>query len=552
MQGAPASNPPSVPPEVGGLGRGTSPDLYRKLLWLTGARLLVGTALLWAAFALSLGPDASEAWVYFIIGGTYFASLVSVFLLRARKYLGALAHAQIAADVAAATGLVYVTGGAESIFAVLYPLAIVNAAIGLGRRGAALGAAGSALCFSALAFALERGWVGAAFGRPSLPPGRLALTLAANLSAFLLTAALAAYLTEQLRGARQQLAQRETELRKLSALHQQIVLSIGSGILTTDREDRVTYLNPTGEEIVGRPLAELVGRPAAELSGDLAASLRPEGRGEARLRHPDGQERVIGYAATGLAGSAGHVIVFQDLTGLRQMEEAMRRADRLASIGRLAAGLAHEIRNPLASMTGSIELLSDASGLRESERRLLGIVLREAERLDALVRDFLGFARPPSPEMASVDLVGLAEEALAVFRQGAEARALRVELLHEGPVRVLGDARQLKQVLWNLLANAADATAAGGRLGVRLGAEGGQAALEVKDSGSGIAPDDLGRIFDPFFTTKERGTGLGLATVHRIVEAHGGRVAVQSELGRGSTFRVLLPLDARPAAAQVA
>jgi len=542
------------------------PDLYRKLVLLTGIRLLVGTALLVATALLSLGgepfPRGIESWLYAIIGGLYVASLISVFLLRQRRFLRGLAHAHIAADVLAATGLVYLTGGAESVFTILYPLAIVNGAIGLGRRGAVLGAAAASLGFVALVIGQEHGVLLPAASyleRSPLPPGRLALTLLLNLSAFLLAGALAAFLAEQLRGARSELAERETQLEALEATFSAIVRSISSGIITTDEHGQITYLNPAGEEIAGMSGGAARGKPLQGAMPALADALNRSSwsgrqRNEALLRGADGRERIVGWAASRLAaGSAhGHVIVFQDLTDFRRMEEAMRRADRLAVVGGLAAGLAHEIRNPLAAMCGSIEMLSLSPSLGEQEKRLMGVVRGEGERLEALVKDFLAFARPASPQLQTVDAAHLVEETADVFRLQAISRDLELSVEVERGVWVSADPNQLKQVLWNLLGNAADASETGGRVSVRLRRQGAQALLDVEDCGQGIDAEDLPRIFDPFFTTKLKGTGLGLAIVHRVVEAHGGRIAVRSEPGRGSTFSVALPLTRAPAAAQAA
>jgi two-component system sensor histidine kinase PilS (NtrC family) len=261
-----------------------------------------------------------------------------------------------------------------------------------------------------------------------------------------------------------------------------------------------------------------------------------------RLRARDGRQRTVGFAVAPLSGPLpGLVILFQDLTDLRHMEETVRRSDRLAVVGGLAAGLAHEIRNPLASMCGSIEALAGSPHLEPQERKLMGVVRDEAERLEALVRDFLSFARPASPALENVPGARAIEETVDLFRSRAESQGLDVHVSADEFVVLRADARQFRQVLWNLLGNAADATQKGGKVEVRLGRQGSHALLEVTDSGEGIAQQDLGRIFDPFYTTKERGTGLGLAIVHRIVEAHGGELSVKSEQGRGSTFRVALP-----------
>ena len=536
----------------------SAPDLSRKLLLLTGARLLVGTALLvatvWLGFGESFGRRV-DALLYATVGVIYFAALVSVVFLRQGRYLRGVAYAQIVADVIAATGLVYLTGGAESFFTVLYPLAIVNAAISLSRRGAITCAIASSGAFCLLALLMRQGVLeppAAFLALPPMPAGKLLVTLAGNATAFVLTATLAAYLADALIGARTQLAQKETQLASLSALHESIVRSISSGLLTIDGGLGITYVNPAGEDILGLRFDEVRGDRLDARFPALADALRRShpGRGESRIQRGDGGERFLGYSISPLVDAGtpslpGYVIVFQDLTPFRQMEEAMRRSDRLAAVGKLAAGLAHEIRNPLASMCGSIELLGNAPGIAEQDRRLMQIVLREGERLESLVRNFLSFARPTAPQLTPVDASALLDELLAVFGHDARARGLQLSAAIEPGILVRGDTGQLKQVLWNLVTNASDACERGGRLQVRLGRAGGRAVLEVEDSGQGIAPEDLSRIFDPFFTTKERGTGLGLAIVHRIVEAHGGRIAVRSVPGSGSVFRVELAGEAQ-------
>jgi two-component system sensor histidine kinase PilS (NtrC family) len=288
-----------------------------------------------------------------------------------------------------------------------------------------------------------------------------------------------------------------------------------------------------------------------------------------------GERRRVGYAAFPLRGRGGavigHALIFQDLTAMRAMEDAVRRSERLADLGRLAAGLAHELRNPLASMSGSIELLMANEGLGEGDRRLMEIVLREAGRLEDLVRRFLQFTRPPEPRCVRTDVAEVVAETLAVFAHDPVGERLALDRAL-APAVVACDGDQLRQVLWNLLTNAAQAidsareltgpapagplarargpsstrpsaaTLRTGLIRVSCGPEpDGGARLVVSDDGPGIAAPDLLRVFTPFFTTKRDGTGLGLATVHRIVEAHGGSVSVDSREGEGATFVVRLP-----------
>jgi two-component system sensor histidine kinase PilS (NtrC family) len=414
---------------------------------------------------------------------------------------------------------------------------VVNGSILLFRRGALTGAALSLAAYVPLALA-EGGARGAIF---------------VHGAAFVATAALSGYLSEQLRSTGERLAEREGDLAAIRALHESIVQSVASGLLTVDREGRVTFLNRAGEQVMGLRSEEVRGRPAARW---FAAFQPGSSRDETELVNARGERLRVGYTLSPLVAAdgapLGHAVIFQDLTRLRAMEEQVQRSERLADLGQLAAGLAHELRNPLASMAGSIELLR-AGARGEEDARLMGIVLREAGRLDQLVTRFLAFTRPEPPRRGAVALEGLVDEALAVFAH--DPAAARVRLVRDlAPAPAWCDADQVRQVLWNLLVNAAHA--AGGREGggtvtVRCGgAPDGEARLAVEDDGPGIPPDELPRIFTPFFTTKAKGTGLGLAVVQRIVDAHGGRVAVDAPPGGGARFTVTLP--GRPAAAAAA
>lgn len=259
-----------------------------------------------------------------------------------------------------------------------------------------------------------------------------------------------------------------------------------------------------------------------------------------------GDRRHIGFTVSPLAPSGdlpgGSVVVFQDLTMLRRMEEQVRRNERLAAVGVLAAGLAHEIRNPLSSMSGSIELLKSELPSGGRDERLMDIVVRETERLDGLIDDFLGFARPAPPRKELVSFERLVGEAAELFRNDPAAASCKLEISVDEGVTGFGDEGQLRRALLNLLINAAQAREGdGGSISVEARAVDRGIALSVSDDGSGIPGEDIPRIFDPFYTTRERGTGLGLALVHRTVEAHDGRVEVESEVGEGTRFTIELP-----------
>ncbi len=538
---------PGASPADAGAAAGA---LHRKLFWLSFFRLAIVTVLLGgtAVWTWDLSGEAEQiaSRLYALVAATYAVSVVFALALRRRRALRAVAFGQIALDMALAAGVVALTGRAESVFVFMFSLGVVNGAILLLGTGAVAASALAVVTYLATVVLFA----------PHAPP---ALTLLTHCGAFVATGALAGYLAALLRDAGERLAEREGDLAAMTALHESIIQSVSSGLLTTDLAGGITFLNRAGEAMTGLELSRVRGQPARRW---FSAFRRAAPRDETRIENSRGEVLRVGYTAFALTGRdgvpIGDAVIFQDLTALRQMEEEVRRGERLADLGRLAAGLAHELRNPLASITGSIELLR-ANAPRSEDARLMEIVLREAGRLEELLRRFLQFTRPASPLRAPVDLRRLAEETLEVFEHDPAAARVRVER-DLAPATVVCDGDQLRQVLWNLLVNAAQALAgreapADGPLGtVRVSCApepGGGAWLAVQDDGPGIARPDLLGIFTPFFTTKADGTGLGLAGAHRIVEAHGGTISVESEPGQGARFLVRLPADAPAGAAGV-
>ena len=516
-------------------------DLHKKLVWLTLFRIVMITVLLGGTAIVNwqVGAQANEvvAPLYVVVAVTYAASIVLAFLLRAHAALldRWIAAAQIALDVGLAVAVVATTGVTESVFVFMFLLAIVNGAILLHRAGAV----GAFLAASA-GYAAVVYWLHPA-------PAQVRGTLFAHASAFAATAALAGFLAEQLRRTGERLAVSENDLAEVTALHESIVQSVTSGLVTLDPGGRITFLNRAAEQISGLSLAQVAGHPGERWFPAFARG----GRDEVAWTTPAGARRLLGYTVFDLhargGGRSGTAVIFQDLTELRAMEEAVDRSKRLADLGTVAAGLAHELRNPLASISGCVELLGGAQGLSAEDQRIMGIVLRETARLDQLLTRFLDFTRPAPPQRREADLAAVVAEMLDVFGGDPAAAGLRIERALS-PAPVSCDPDQLRQVAWNLVANAGQACRAAGRPGaVRVAcaaAPGGGATLTVEDDGPGISAAERGRIFTPFFTTKAGGTGLGLAVVQRIVDAHGGSVEVDSAAGRGARFTVRLPAGA--------
>jgi two-component system sensor histidine kinase PilS (NtrC family) len=529
---------PLVPPAAAGDDR-----LHEKLVWLSLFRLASVTVLLGGTAMVNwqFGAQASAAVapLYTVVAATYAASLAFSVLLRLRRFERAVAAGQIVLDVAIAVAVVASTGLSESVFVFMFVLAVVNGAILLHRAGAVV----------AVLLALG-GYLGLVLWlHPS--PSLVRATLFAHCAAFVATGALAGWLAEQLRFTGERLAESESDLAAVTALHESIVQSVTSGLITLDPRGRITFLNRAGEQITGLELSRIAGEPGSR----FFPSFTGEGRDEAAYVTPAGDRRLLGYTVFGLQGRegrrAGTAVIFQDLTELRAMEQAVERGKRLADLGTVAAGLAHELRNPLASISGCVELLRGAEGLSAEDQRIMGIVLRETGRLDHLLTRFLEFTRPAPPQRVPTDLAVLAAETLDVFAADPAAAGLRLERALS-PARTSCDPEQLRQVLWNLLANAAQAIREAGKGGVvRVTSEAGAGGvtLAVTDDGPGIPPAELSRIFTPFFTTKPSGTGLGLAVVQRIVDAHGGAIAVDAAPRGGARFSVRLPGPRADAAA---
>ncbi|MGH7337445.1 MAG: two-component system sensor histidine kinase NtrB, partial [Myxococcota bacterium] len=407
--------------------------------------------------------------------------------------------------------------------------------------------AGAVACAAAGAFAYagvlllgHRGWLGPALGSEGLPV--LISSWAVHASALLGAAGLSGFLSRELLRTGTALAERTQDLEHLRTLHQRTVESLKSGLLTTDLAGRITSFNQEAQRITGLTRERALGRDLEDVLPGVRALQRgaraAETGARARMQFAGPGARLLhlgigAYVLRDASGAAeGEVVIFQDVTDVVAMERELRRSERLAAVGELSASIAHEIRNPLAAISGSIQVMQSNGPARAVEsHRLMEIVMREVDRLDRLIGDFLSFARPGEPQIELVPLAELVSEVLEMFEASRPAKVAVECDLHEG-LGVHADPGQLRQVLWNLLVNAAQAMPEGGAVRIearpaRRGApqDAGTAGrmdeekpvwaeITVMDQGVGIPKELVDRVFDPFFTTKAGGTGLGLAIVH--------------------------------------
>lgn len=484
-------------------------------------------------------PSRADSLSFAVIAGAYVLTVVTGLRLR-RGTAGRLdATVTVVGDVLIATGLVYLSGGADSPLTFLYSLAVIGAAVVLDWRGALAAAAVSAFAFTALLLVIR---LTTPADVVTVPGGRVLFVLGSNALALVLIAVLSGYLSRQLSATGGALSQSEADLRRLGRLQQLILSSMPSGLVTCDVERRVTFLNSAASGILQVDDGLGVGQPLEQLLPGVSGLTPRSVRGELRVRTPGGN-RVLGLSVSPLEGEAGALlIVFQDLTDLRRMEEDLKRTDRLASLGALSAQLAHEIRNPLAAMRGSAQLLAQEQSTDAVVQKLTGILTREADRLARLVEDFLRFARPPEPQRRPVALDALLSETVEMLRADPMAREVMMEVRAPEALTAPVDPDQLRQVLINLVRNGFQAAGPRGTVRVALARAEKEAQIRVWDSAGSITEEMMGHLFEPFFTTRNGGTGLGLSTAHSIIRAHGGSIRVTSHPADGTEFLVGLPL----------
>ena len=538
------------------------PRLRSRLALMLGVRFLVITALLGSSlfFDLRSGRELSGTqWLlYDVVAGFYVMTLLYGLWLRfgrpAEKTLEINLQGQVLLDVGLATLLVYLTGGVESPFTFFYALPIINTAISFGRRRAMWIAGLSCVCLGTLFVLENQGLLPVDLeGRVGDPPDatRVVYLLALNDSVFFAIAWLAGSLGEQLQKTGRELVATEQDLVALMALTRDIVTSLRSGLMALDEQDMVSLLNPVAEEIVGYKAGEALDQSVRDVFPELERLLderRDKGRDileRAEVMHgregsgaiPVGLTLSPLYNADGTVGTLVHM---QDLTDLKAMEASMQRAERLATLGRMAAGIAHEIRNPLASISGSVQMLKQEPGDAESGGRLMDIILRETDRLDKLLSDFLAYARPRPPRLTPSRIDVIVRETVEMFQSRPDCSQQDVKLdLKQVEARI--DQDQFRQVVWNLLSNASEALSSGGVILVQVVVEQDWVQGQVGDDGPGVDEEIAENIFEPFFTTKDLGTGLGLASVRQIAEAHGGSVALRPSSLGGAEFVFRVP-----------
>jgi two-component system sensor histidine kinase PilS (NtrC family) len=560
-------------------------DTYQKMLrnvkGLMLGRIIILTLLLTITFLFQVSEEKYFFLpltnnFYYFIALFYLVTIVYALFLKKIKDLNRYAFFQIIVDHLFITVLIYFTGGKESFFPITYIFSIIASSMIFYKRGALFSASLSSLLYGLLLLLQLYRWINP-LGQPLVyEASQIFYSLIIYMATFYIVALLSSAISEELKKKKKELLQKQVDYNQLETFNRNIIQSLDSGLLTVDLSGKINFLNRTAGKILNRSGEELkntsiydlfpkINKVIEQVEKKISAPFSDYQRYETLLTNQKGRKIYLGFSISPLTNPEGSLIgytlIFQDITKFKEMEEQMKRVDKMAAVGVLAAGMAHEIRNPLASLSGSIQMLKTELTLDDHQQHLMEITLRESERLNALITDFLLFAQPPQTNKIFYPIGRILDETVDLLTHSPSFHD-GIQILRptgQGEIHVSIDPDQMKQVFWNLLINAAQSMSDGGEIQVLLGKENAWGVsslplssqlkgkqwvkISVTDSGNGMAQEEKEKIFEPFFTTKENGTGLGLSIVHKIIENHNGVIKVESEVGRGSTFTIFLPAD---------
>ncbi|MBN1962494.1 MAG: PAS domain-containing protein [Deltaproteobacteria bacterium] len=533
-------------------------ELQRRLPWLLVFRVIAATILLALAIFvdwrnLPLGSISNI--LYAVILGNYFIVLVLGLLLRWRIPLVAVAGGYLAMSLGSALVVVQATGVIDSTFTFLYLLVVLDAAV-IGGRALAIAIAATCAVAYGVQLVMQMYNIFPADRIIELPDWSFAGSGIANLSAFYLTAFLAGYLAELWRSARSEASRAFADLESARIFHSAIINALPVGVLVIDEQQRIYAANPRAFEIF-KSTSDLID---SILPQSIPIIQQPIGKFVELSTEIDGNKRVLGLIRSKPLNQLNkdeksdktivnrpklEILVIEDRTELKQLELRLSAKEKLASLGELAAAIAHEIRNPLAAISGSIELLMSNDTDAPAATSLHDIITREISRLEQLIQDFLQFARPAPVECTQVNLSALTRDVCNVIKTDNIMSNKKIKVDIPEYLEAKLDPSSIRQVLWNLLRNAAEASATGGLVELSLikqsMANGVSIVLTIRDYGEGIPEYIRQHLFEPFQTSKQQGTGLGLAVVHRIIEKHNGTIALTNADGGGTIVKVILP-----------
>lgn len=534
-------------------------SLDKRLRWLIFFRVVIATFLLGITTFIRIKEtepslQAALAPVYFIIALIYLFSFACLFIPKIIKNIRLNIYIQSLSDISLITGLVYATGGIESIYSVLYPLVIIYSTLFLAGRGGLISASVGSIFYGLLLDLQYYGLIQpvSLLGYDyNYEAGYIFSRIFIHIISFYIVALLTSFVAKQEKMARDLLKKKESAFDQLDLLHKSIIESVDSGILTIDLNGNIKSFNKGAEKITGFLHSEIINKKLDDVFPVLSSLLNKENQWkQGRRFEAVGSGKILGCSVTPLVDSnrkkIGNTLIFQDLTVIKEMERKIERNKRLAFVGEMAAGLAHEIRNPLASISGPIQMLSKDLRLDETDRKLMQIILRGKDRLDGFVKDFLLLARPKPSERRDINVEVIIDDLLESLRFSPEWRE-DIEVIKNlcNQTSIYGNKAEIRQVIWNMISNAVQAMREGGKLKIETSEVFNDTKeyleIRISDNGCGIEEKNQDKVFEPFYTTKKNGTGLGLAIVNRIVESHMGKIRIKSKPGKGTDCIVLLP-----------
>ena len=531
----------------------------RLLSWYLAIRLVVVCLFLGGTifYQLQQGSWATAAAARYLTYLTLFAILQTVFsgfVLKRIKHYRKFINAQLSWDLLFVVLVLFFTGGVESLYSFLFILVIIAASVFCPRPQLLVVASASSILYGSLLDLQYYGYLPVLSSQvinKDIHHYDVFYAVFLHVGAFFLTALLSSALAERLRRSEEAREKREIDYEDLEHLNQFILTNINSGLMVINSAGRIRSFNSAASKITGYSLEEVYNRPVEAILPEFGPFGSDDSsdvvRGETDYKKHENEVLSLGFSASRVADKDGAplglLIAFQDLTEYKALEEQLNRADRLAAVGRLASGLAHEIRNPLASISGSVQLLLEDEKVSNEDRHLMNIVVKEADRLSLLLSDFLNFARPSVLQLEKIDMSALVDELIVLVNASGQFQGVTIEKKCQGPAQMIVDPQKMNQVLWDLMINAGDAAKPDGR--IRIEINGAQGEIVIEDSGAGITDEDQEKLFEPFYTTKDKGTGLGLANVYANIEAHQGRIYVEpGDLG-GARFIIELPEQCR-------
>jgi two-component system sensor histidine kinase PilS (NtrC family) len=540
-----------------------SPQIQRIQTLIIGRLMVIFLLLvatwIWYSGAIKLSFESFPQGLFLVFLISVGLTIVYFFLLRLNKNLSLQVKVQFLFDAALITWLIWRTGDLSSPYITLYIVLISVASLFLKPVTTLFTAAACTLLFIGLAVLSVSGTIESSGLAPDV--GKAIQIVSFHVVALLVVGILASRLSEG-RSSGLELQETAKSLASLRVLHERIVESIRSGLITTDLDGVIYSFNAAAAEITGFRPDEMKEKSIFDLFGDIrepidlslaaAASGEQLPRFEADLSTPDGFAIRIGFSVSHLLSESnratGLIITFQDLTEIRSMEESVRRKDRLAAVGRVAAGLAHEIRNPLGAMRGAIQMLESKMPAGSLQAGLMDIILKESDRLNNIITNFLGYARPAAGDFVETDIGEAIRSTIILLSHSPDVKESHVLStdLGDSPYVILADPTQLKQIFWNLARNALQAMPEGGTLNVGLETiPNNRIRIKFEDTGNGMSPEQVEHLFEPFSNSTTGGTGLGLSIVYQIVKDHNGAINVRSRLGMGTIITVELPRDNR-------